>query len=594
MRVAMRDGREAVEAAHDRIREAVVASLPAAALRARHRQLAVAYELEHDVDAEAVVGHWFEAGEPEQASKHAERAAERASDKLAFDRATRLYRLTLGALPPDSPDATRVRRRLAEALSAAARGAEAARMYLDEARSAPEEERTALERAAASQLLFCGQIDEGTRILRRILARIGRGAPSSVWTAIGWFIVYSVWLRIIGLRVAPRLPQDLSPKEREQNEVMYAAASGLALVDVMIGASLVVRFLTVALRTRHQFAISAGALLRAGQLATIGGPESEQERALVELAERFTDGSGTPAPSAQSTRATHALRAFLRGRWREASELCESAYTTLPAARGVWNMHALAVYGEFALVYLGEPQELARRLPDQLSDAEQRGDVLKIVNLSVSVVPFVQLARDEPANARRSIAGAFARWSQPGFLIPHWRALIAQVDIDLYEGSGAAAHARITREATVIRRSCFTLGQYMRVVTQFARARSAIAASFESPGLARAHLRQAGQMARRLESEGLPWTSVFAAMANASLANAEGDREATVRHLRAAVERADASNMALHAAAARLRLATLLGSDEGKALGEAAAETMRSREIRAPERFAGMLLPGRW
>ena len=73
-------------------------------------------------------------------------------------------------------------------------------------------ERTALERAAASQLLFCGQIDEGTRILRRILARSGRGAPSSAWTAVGWFIFYSVWLRLIGLRVAPRQPEELPQK----------------------------------------------------------------------------------------------------------------------------------------------------------------------------------------------------------------------------------------------------------------------------------------------------------------------------------------------------------------------------------------------
>jgi hypothetical protein len=355
-----------------------------------------------------------------------------------------------------------------------------------------------------------------------------------------------------------------------------------------------VRFLTVALRTRHQFAISTGALLRAGQLATIGGPESEQERALVELADRLADRSNALAPSGQYTRATHALRAFLRGRWREAHELCESAYTALPASRGLWNMHALAVYGDFALVYLGEPLELTRRLPDQLSDAEQRGDVLKIVNLSVSVVTFVLLAKDEPANARKTIAVAFARWPEPGFLIQHWRALIAQVDIDLYEGSGAAAHARITRDAAAIRKSCFSLAQYMRAVTQFARARSAVAASFEAPGSRKDHLRRARRIVRGLESEGLPWTSVLASMGHAALSNAMGDRESTVRHLRAAIERADAANMALHGASARYRLAALLGPDEGIAPGNAAEETMRAKEIRAPERFVGMLLPGRW
>ena len=595
VRIEMRDGREALGAAHDRIREAIVANLPSESLRARHRQLAVAYELEHDVDAEAVVGHWFEAGESERAIKHAERAAERALDKLAFDRATELYRLTLGALPDDSPEAARIRRRLAEVLSWAGRGAEAARMYLDEARSAQEPERTALERAAATQLLFSGQIDEGTRILRRLLARSGRSAPSSRWTALAWFLFYSAWLRIRGLRVVSREPEELPAAVRAVTkiEVMYIAAVGLATVDIMIGASLLLRLLALALRTGHRVAIVAGALLRAGQLATIGGEETAQERALVDLFERLSARPGIPAQPEQSTRATHALRAFLRGRWREAYELCESAYTTLPAARGIWNAHALAIFGEFALVYLGELEELAKRLPGQLSDAEQRGDVMKIVNLSMGVAPFVFLAKDEPANARRSIVGAFARWPQPGFLIPHWRALIAQVDIDLYEGLGASAHARLEREAAAFRKSGFALGQYLRAVTNFARARSAIAASFEAPE-GRSLLRRARRFVSRLESEGLPWTAVLGSMAHASLAHATGDREAVVRHLRAAVAAADGADMALHAASARQRLARLVGADEAPAFAKAADEAMRARGVRAPERLVAMLLPGRW
>ena len=205
------------------------------------------------------------------------------------------------------------------------------------------------------------------------------------------------------------------------------------------------------------------------------------------------------------------------------------------------------------------------------------------------------LAKDEPANARRSIAARSLGGRQPGFLIQHWRALIAQVDIDLYEGSGAGAHARISREAAAIRKSCFTLGQYMRAVTQFARARSAIAASFEAPG-SREGAPSVAPIASRasLESEGLPWTSVLASMAHGFALQRDGRREAAVRHLRAAVERADAASMALHAAAARYRLAGLLGSDQGRPWAKAARGDDAREGVRAPERFAGMLLPGRW
>jgi len=52
--------------------------------------------------------------------------------------------------------------------------------------------------------------------------------------------------------------------------------------------------------------------------------------------------------------------------------------------------------------------------------------------------------------------------------------------------------------------------------------------------------------------------------------------------------------MTLHAASTRLRLSTFLGPAEGSVVGKAAQEAMRAKEIRSPERFAGMLLPGRW
>ena len=83
-------------------------------------------------------------------------------------------------------------------------------------------------------------------------------------------------------------------------------------------------------------------------------------------------------------------------------------------------------------------------------------------------------------------------------------------------------------------------------------------------------------------------------MTQASLSNAKGDAEAAARHLRTAIERADAANMALHAAAARYTLARLLGPDEGAAVRKDAEEAMRARDVRAPQRFVGMLLPGRW
>ena len=52
--------------------------------------------------------------------------------------------------------------------------------------------------------------------------------------------------------------------------------------------------------------------------------------------------------------------------------------------------------------------------------------------------------------------------------------------------------------------------------------------------------------------------------------------------------------MALHAASARRQLGVLLGGDAGAAAVAQAEEAMKALGVRVPERYAQMLLPGRW
>jgi hypothetical protein len=52
--------------------------------------------------------------------------------------------------------------------------------------------------------------------------------------------------------------------------------------------------------------------------------------------------------------------------------------------------------------------------------------------------------------------------------------------------------------------------------------------------------------------------------------------------------------MALHEAAARHRLGTLVGGEEGQRLVQEAEKTMRIKGVEAPARYAAMILPGQW
>ena len=103
-RVGIRAGREVIEVLHERIRETIVAQLSLATVREHHGRLARALEAAPDPDVEALAIHLFAAGSTDRAVQFAERAAEQAVVKLAFDQPAHLLRLTLDTCPTSSAE----------------------------------------------------------------------------------------------------------------------------------------------------------------------------------------------------------------------------------------------------------------------------------------------------------------------------------------------------------------------------------------------------------------------------------------------------------------------------------------------------------
>jgi hypothetical protein len=127
----------------------------------------------------------------------------------------------------------------------------------------------------------------------------------------------------------------------------------------------------------------------------------------------------------------------------------------------------------------------------------------------------------------------------------------------------------------------------------FVRGRSALASL---PGLAEpersSRLAKARKMQKSLEREKMPWTDALAAMLAASVAKAAGDDHAVEEALRRAMALADGVEMALHGAAARFSLGSLLGGEAGASLRKQAEEAMRACGVRVPARYARLLFPG--
>ena len=593
VRDGFRDGTELIEPSHDRIRETIVELLAPDVLRAHHAALAAALEATSGADLEAITVHLFGSGERERGARYAERAAEQATTKLAFDQAARLYQLSLETIPRTAEEARPVRVQLAIALERSGRGAEAARVYLQAAEGATPLERVDLERSASAQLLMSGRTDQGVEVLRGVLSAVGMKAPRTAVGAILSLLFQRLLLRLRGLRFVERSADEVSPEDRVRVDALYTVVVGLSVVDVVLAACMQARFLRLALDVGDREHVLRAASIQITHLASQGGAIGKAEKAAYALAERLRSSLGAEADTYFEI--CRGLSLFHRGRWKGAREAFYSpaAQRANSATRETTSLHRL--FGIYSLFYLGRVGEETRRATQLLADAERRGDMYTAVNLRAAPLVDVTLAADDPGAAREHIRVALEAWTQNGFHVQHWKAMVWGALIELYVGDGALAYSRLERDQRTYRRSLLGHSQFVRELTRYVRGCAAVASALDAPEkVRRLRLAEARKIAKRLAREGMAWTAPLASLLRATLANAEGDTATAAASLRAAIEEATAADMSLHAASARHQLGSLLGGDDGAELQRQAVEAMTAEKIRAPARMANMFAPGRW
>jgi hypothetical protein len=337
--------------------------------------------------------------------------------------------------------------------------------------------------------------------------------------------------------------------------------------------------------------------LWSGQYAAVGGRESRQERAFTELGERLVEelrerDDPQALEGAALMTGARGVSLFLRGRWRESRDALMIVDGLLTNSRAFWQSNARIFYmrGYF---FMGDLKELAVRQERLHAEARERGDLYTLVNLDTTTRLVTPLARDAPEEARRNLEGSMARWSQTGFFVPQWQAMVYGPDIDLYAGRGADAYARFARDLPRLRTSFLLTFEFIRLVTLYSHGRLAVA-SIESESRRAPAVAEARRTARRLERESAPWAAGLAAIVRAAAENAAGDKAAAIAALRAAVRALRATDTIVYARSAEYRLGQLLGGAEGAELARRAAQELQDQGIRNPDRWASIALPGKW
>jgi len=584
-----RSANESVECQHDRIREAVIGRIDPSVRANVHRALAEALLDDPEVEPDQLALHYEGAGALAEAAVWAERAAQRAAESLAFDRAARLYRKAIAL-----HERCRTPRRalviaLGDCLANAGRGREAAVCYLDAANSAPELEALELRLRAADPLLRSGHVDEGIAQLRAVLDGLEIDYAKSPQRALLSLVAMRARLAIRGEEpVRKDGPYDARALLRV--DTCRAAAQGLGIVDNIRGAEFNTRQYLEALELGEPYRLARASAIEGGFSGPLGYAAREKTAALLKRARLLAARTDNPHAMGMFWLCS-GIAACMEGRWHDSERDCAQAAQILrDRCVAPWDLAQAQFYTLAPKAWTGAFGEIEQRIPSLLDEYESRSDLLASVSLLTYLAFMPAIAADDAPRGRKLVDDAMARWSKDGFHVQHWWALRAHVECDLYEDDARTALSRIDGRWGELERSLLFRVQYAKIEGLSLRARALIGAA---RGIsARWLLARAERDAAAMERERVPWSVGLGALARAGIASRRGDRAAQLRSLERAERTLLVADMRLYAAVARYQRGHLLGGDEGRALIDRAQREARACGVRRIDHASRWLAPG--
>ena len=580
-----------VELYHQRIGETLAALLAEDERRQIHRRLAQALEARGLDDPEALYEDYLGAGERDRAAIHAEAAARKATSALAFDRAALFYRHAI-ELMPDAPNAVDLKIRLGDALANAGRPAEAAKEYLEAAKTTAVSRALELRQVAGAQLLMGGHIREGLEVFRTVLEASGFTLARGPRRALLSLALRRLLIRMRGLEFTERDATQIPAYELLRIDVCHVVAAGLGAVDLIRAADFQAQHLLLALRAGEPVRASRAISFEAAQVATRGGPVRKRAAPILAKAEALAARLGQPHGIGISLWAG-GVAAYSMGEWKRAAERCERAAEILrEECTGVmWELTVANRFMLAALLYLGDIAEISRRVPVLLSTALEQGNIFAATDLRTRL-NLLWLAADSPDRARQEVIDALQQWTHEGFHLQHYTSLHALTQIELYTGDGEVAWKHFAGQWKALRRSMLLRVQALRIEAWFLKARTALSAAAVTPRDRATLIKVADRLAAKIDREEMAWGQPLAATIQTGVAALRGDAARVPVLLAAALAGFEKADMALYAAAARRLLGQVTPGDEGRQLVAQADEWMQRQQIKNPARMAIMLAPG--
>lgn len=568
----------------DRLGEALRERFEPGEMRRLHRRLLEALEAQRIDDPEHLFEHALGAGEVDRAAHLAADAGRRACEALAFDPAARFLRRALELGPPDAPDRAELRRLLAQALAGSGRSIEAAECFLEIAEASAEDQRLAARCRAAEQFFVGSRVERGLETAQRVLADVGVTYPRRRVAAVSSFVWHRLKLRIRGLDFEAREPTALDLESLTRIDACAAIADGLLQIDPLRSADFHTRRLLLALDTGDPGRAGRALAMEVGIRAGTGDLEVAADA--LARAEELAFRTEDPYLGGLVALQRGVLRYFSTGGWGEAVKaLREAENIFTESCRGkIWEIGLCRRLALAALIYHGDLVEAARRLPLDLAEARRQGNLAFARAVRGRAHP-IWLAADDPAKARAEAAAAAGGGD---FNADGYNAVLAEAQIDLYDGDADSAWEHLMAHEGDLKKSQLLRMPLIRVEAAFARGRVALSRCGGGHGASRSRV---DKEIRRLEAESLPLAAPSAALLRAGLARLDNHAAAAREALEAAVQAFEANQSGLLAACSRRRLGEVVGGEGGARLVDKAEQWMRRQRVARPLALIAVYAP---
>ena len=588
----------AIEAYHDRIRQAVLAEIPTTRAKSWHLTIARGMAKSKEPDLARLVEHFLGGEDFDMAARYAVDAARASVLRLAFDDAANYLQLALHYRDWGSERLDLIVEH-AETLAKAGLSAEAAEQYLVAVNmlrvSGSNPTRMSLLHAkAATELLHSGQLVRGRDACRLVFEDLGLPFPETLQQAKRASIFNRFVLSVSYTR------KTQNPDQLARTNTLWEAAAGLIMMDFVIGDAVFSWYLREVAKLDDPINKLRADVCSATGFANLGSNWAQSKATkLLQQSDRLHQTIAEPMAKVLLGSGKSGV-AWFSGKWSEAAEYAGDAsnLSRREVAQYDFINSILHGYRLSALICLGELQTARTELEKVMVDGKRRGDNFISRIFPTGFGAFLDLANDDVRAAISKADAVLTEAPDDRFSSLHWAHFNGKGNAHIYANEVEEVFELLDAQWPLIERTGFLRLACIASILLDIRARAALKAI-----VSRKHGRNCGipenetlisianECAVKIRKfKILPFSEALALVIEAVLADQAGNKYEAENLLHAAKKGFEQSNMKLHEASVARMLTERFGGTDAATI-EKARRIFEEQQIKDVDRFASMMCP---